>query len=217
MPAPTQLSPAAQIARLEKAVSQLLKMKQAELAAPDAINTAADKMHNNLSRNLPHALRPLNVGEYSSVVWSYFFPMTSGIIAPNTAVDVLTNVTQEAAFIMTHMFPLVYEYIPESLPAIVGNSFNHVANIDTVPLKLTLVDAQSSRQFMNAPEPLGLFGTNELPRRLPTPNFYLPTSTIVARIQNDSSTNFYKVCFVLVGARVRVDEASHIRSTLVGK
>jgi hypothetical protein len=208
----SQMSPAAQIARLEKTVGQLLKMKQSELAAPDAVNTAADKMHNNLQRSLPSALRPLNVGEYSNVVWSYFFPMVSGIIAPNTALDVLTNVTQEAAFIMTHMFPVVYEYT-----SVLGvNQFNHVANMDVLPLRATLVDAQSSRQFMAAPEPLALFGTNEFPRKLPTPNFYLPTSTIVARISNDSPSKYYKVCFVLLGARVRVDEAQNIRGTMVG-
>jgi hypothetical protein len=88
--------------------------------------------------------------------------------------------------------------------------------MDLLPLRVTLVDAQSSRQFMNAPEPLGLFGTAEFPRKLPTPNFYLPTSTIIARISNDSPSKYYKVCFVLVGARVRVDEANNIRGTMVG-
>jgi hypothetical protein len=207
-----QMSPAAQIARLEKAVGQLLKIRQAELSATDNARTAPERMHNNLNKNLPHALRPLNVGEYSNVVWSYFFPLSSGVIAPGMAADVLTNVTQEAAFIMTHMFCIAYEYTN-----VMGvHKYTYVKNMDTLPLKITLVDAQSSRQFMNSPEQIGLLGTNELPRCLPTPSFYLPTSTIIARIQNDSVSDYFKVCTVLMGARVRIDEASKIRSTLIG-
>lgn len=207
-----QMSIPAQIARLEKALGQLLKMRQNEANAADMAVTAPDRMHNNLNKNLPPALRPLNVGEYSSVVWSYFFPLMSGIIAPNTALDVLTSITQEAAFIMTHMYAVAYEYT-----SVLGvNKYTRVENLDVLPLKLTLVDAQSNRQFMNAPEPISLFGTPEIPRKLPTPSFYLPTSTVVTRIQNDSPTKSYQVCFVLLGARVRIDDAQNIRGTLVG-
>lgn len=201
------------IIRLEQNVEKLVKMQQASNNAPAMKASATERMHNQLLNALPPGLRPLNVGEYSSVVWSYWFPMTSGIIAPNTAQDVLTTITQEAAFICTHFFCVAHQYEANVVPG--QNRYTSLA-VTNLPVKLTLVDAQSTRQFMNAPEPIGLFGDNELPRKLPTPNLYLPNSTITARIQNDSPTVSYRVSVILLGARVRIDEASKVLGTMIG-
>jgi hypothetical protein len=206
------------LARLENAVSRLSQAKQAEAAKkvdPRAKQGPTEKMHDQLSRSLPQALRPLNVGAYSNVVWSYWFPMTTLILAPNSALDTLVQVTQEAAFILTHLHASVYEYLP-NVPTSGKNTYNFVRDISLLPLKMTLVDAQSTRQFMNAPESLALFGDYERPRQLVTPNLYLPNSTIVGRVQNDSPTKYYKVVINLLGARVRIDEASSVLSTMVG-
>jgi hypothetical protein len=202
------------LARLEGAVTKLVKMKEAEANAAAQKKGATERMHNQLSRALPPALRPLNVGEYSKVVWSYWFPCVSEIIAPNSAVDVLVQITQEAAFILTHMFASVFQFQADT-PAPGQNTYTYLSDLNPHPLKLSLIDAQSSRQFMNAPEMLAMFGDNERPRQIVTPNFYLPNSTIVARIQNDSPTNYYKVSVNLLGARVRVDEAASVLGTLV--
>lgn len=201
------------IIRLEQNVEKLVKMQQATNNAPAMQASATERMHNQLLKALPPALRPLNVGEYSSVVWSYWFPMTSGIISANTAQDVMTTITQEAAFICTHIFAVAHLYEPAVVPG--QNRFSQVS-VTNLPVKMTLVDAQSTRQFMNSPEPLGLFGDNEIPRKLPSPNLYLPNSTITARVQNDSPTLAYKVSIILLGARVRIDEASKVLGTMIG-
>lgn len=202
------------LARLEGAVTKLVKMKEAEANAASQKKSATERMHNQLAKALPPTLRPLNVGEYSNVIWSYWFPCVSGIIAPNSAVDVLVQITQEAAFIATHLFASLFQYEPDT-PAPGQNRYTHISDLSTHPVKLSLVDAQSTRQFMSSPEMLDLFGNNERPRELVTPNFYLPNSTIVARIQNDSPTNYYKVSVNLLGARVRIDEASKVLGTMV--
>jgi hypothetical protein len=205
------------IIRLEQTVANLDKRLQAadaqKKAAEASKKSPTEAMHNQLLAALPPALRPLNVGEYSSVIWSYWFPMTSGVIAENTAVDVMTTITQEAAFIMTHMFCVAHLYEPAVVPG--QNRYTRVP-VTNLPVKLTLVGAQSTRQFMLSPEPIELFGDKELPRKFPSPNLFLPNSTITARIQNDSPTAKYRISVVLLGARVRVDEASKVLGTMIG-
>lgn len=220
------MNDAQRIARLEQTVSQLLKRKDAEIAAKnkkiadmqsaqkDAMEkNPIERAHDQLARALPDNLRPRNLGKYADAVWSYWFPMVSGVVAPGSAVDVQVAVTQEAAFIMSHMFATAYLY-EANTPGAGQNRYTLLTDLNPLPLKVTLIDAQSTRQFMHLPEPIALLGTNELPRKLPTPNFYLPNSTIVVRVQNDSPTYSYKVVVNLLGARVRISDAQALGTML---
>lgn len=197
------------VQRLEKMIFELSKKVGQTQAQPQAIV--------NVKNVLPPKLRPGNVGFISDVVWGYGFTAGGTLLEPGRAIDSIVSVTQEAAFIMTKITQTVY--VREGTPG--AYTYNMIDYNDpnyavsgAYGLRFTMTDAQSGRSFMTQPEAVDNMGIGRYPYRLPTPLFFLPNSTIVFRLQNDSLDMTYYPFLTLWGVRIRLDEAGSILSTL---
>lgn len=164
-------------------------------------------------------LKAGNVGDISKVIWPFFFTFTAPELAPNTGSNGSFTVTQEAAFIWVATSKVVFKKTPVIAPpgfrydAI--NSLDGSEDLNNAPgLFHTFRDAQSSRQFHGQPEPVDNIGCAEFPSALPTPQLFLPNSTIECIFQNSHATNIYVPWITMFGYRVRLDEAQNILSTI---
>lgn len=200
------------IQRLEKQIQDLQRrMSEQKKAVPGPKSVAAQ-----LKGVLPPPLLPGNVGDIKQVIWDFAFTFPYTRLLPGQAADAVLTITQEAGFVVTHMSQVVFWELGAG-PLYSYSCYTPTFSLaqSTAPdLKYLLIDAQSSRTFHNAPEAIDNLGIGISRTHLPTPLFFLPTSTIVCRYQNDSATNSYVPFITLYGYRVRIDEAQKVLSTM---
>ena len=80
----------------------------------------------------------------------------------------------------------------------------------------SLRDAQSTRQFVQQPVALDHVGRPQFPTVLPTPQIFLPNSTIEIEWFNNHTANTYLPIMVFFGYRVRWDGSKDLLSTIYG-
>lgn len=176
----------------------------------------AATLKQNLDRALPASLRPGNVGSINRVLWPFFFTFSAPELAPNSASQGFTTITQEAAFVWMSYSRAVYKKTvgPVQYTYVDPNDYAGAGQVDG--LKFTFKDAQSTRVFHNQPLEIDAVGVPEFPSVLPTPILFLPNSTIEVTYQNDNLTDTYVPFITLFGYRVRIEDAQNILSTVVG-
>lgn len=86
----------------------------------------------------------------------------------------------------------------------------------TPGLSMTLIDAQSSRNFMSQPLVLDEIGWSAFPTELPTPLMFLPNSIIETQLFNSNLVNSYIPWITFLGVRCRIEDAQRILSTITG-
>lgn len=169
----------------------------------------------NLDAALPATLRPGNVGSINRVIWPFFFTFTAPELAPNSASQGFTTITQEAAFVWMSYTKSVYKKTAGPVYTYVDpDDYSSVGQTDG--LKFTLKDAQSTRTFHNSPLEIDSIGNPQFPSVLPTPILFLPNSTIEITYQNDNASDTFVPFITMFGYRVRIEDAQRILSTVVG-
>jgi len=169
---------------------------------------------------LPLHERPGNIGDIDKVIWPFFFTFTSPTLAAQTGANAFISVTQEAAFIWMKVSKVVFIKEEIAAPiyrytAIDSNNPNELLRC-AHDLKISIRDAQSSRVFFATAQEIDHFGTGSEPTVLPTPQLFLPNSTIECVYQNDHASRVYIPFITLFGYRVRIDKANEILSTITG-
>jgi len=86
----------------------------------------------------------------------------------------------------------------------------------TPGLSMTIIDAQSSRNFMSQPLQLDNVGWAGFPTELPTPLMFLPNSIIETQLFNSNVSNAYVPWITYFGVRCRIEDAQRILSTITG-
>lgn len=169
------------------------------------------------------ALRPANVGSQGSVLWPYVFtfgqqPNQIPTLAPGQSADTFFTVSQEAAFLCTHMIATnyvrggasPYTYLQKDwfkYPLTGGNSPD---------LNFTLQDPQSGRFYNVQPTPIDFLGCGDFPSVLQSPLLLLPNSNMIARLINNHTTDTYCPYISLFGYRLRLDDMDRITSLTTG-
>jgi len=172
----------------------------------------------NLKQNLeqlPYFLRPSNVGNINEVIWPFYFATPVEQVNPSTNKRSQFSVTQEAAFVLMNYTKTVY---------ILDTNTNDISYIDpddvstgqAPDLKFFFRDAVSSREFFNHPIDMNLIGTPRWPSVLPSPQMFLPNSTVEIGYINDHATNVYLVQTQFFGYRIRIEKAKDILSLVGG-
>jgi hypothetical protein len=166
------------------------------------------------------ALRPANVGTEGTVMWPYFYITTLGpqqypVVAPGSGLDTYFSVSQEAAFLITHMMSVVYErsgtgpnYMWTALdPVQQPNGTGYAPG-----LTYNMTDPQSGRVFNYNPTPMDYVGPGDFPSVLQAPMLMLPNTTMITRFQNQHASRVYcpYVCFF--GYRLRLSDMQAIQS-----
>jgi len=175
----------------------------------------ASSLKQNLDQALPASLRPGNVGSINRVIWPFWFTFSAPELAPNSASQGFTTITQEAAFVWMSYTKSIYKKTAGPVYTYVDPD-NYTAAGQTDGLKFTLRDAQSTRTFHNSPIEIDQIGNPQFPSVLPTPILFLPNSTIEITYQNDNASDTYVPFITMFGYRVRIEDAQKILSTVVG-
>ena len=161
-----------------------------------------------------------SIGDLGKVIWPFWFTFTSPQLAPNTGSNAFVTTTLEAAFVLMKMTQVVFTRVANVAPnytynAINTNSANEALN-SAHDLQMSLRDAQSSRVFFGTAQEIGFIGNGQFPTIFPTPQLFLPNSTIECVYQNNHASNTYVPFITMFGYRVRIDDADELLSTITG-
>lgn len=196
-----------------KALSQMeSQLKQGELP-----NNSAQNLTENLQRSMGNFMVPGNVGDINKVIWPFMFSTDLPlIISPNSNVRSAFTVTQEAAFVCMNYVKTVYSLddtvVPNQLVYIDPDQYGSGAP----GLSYIIRDAVSSREFFNIPQNIDQVGNPRFPFVWPTPQIFLPNSSIEVNFFNNHPTNVYYVTMTFFGYRIRFEGSHRILSTIYG-
>jgi len=161
-----------------------------------------------------------SIGDLGKVIWPFWFTFTAPELAPNTGQNAFVTTTLEAAFILMKASKVVFVKTPNVPPnynyLAIDPSVVNEANNAAHDLQMSLRDAQSSRLFFSTAQEIDFLGTGEYPTIFPTPQLFLPNSTIECVYQNNHATNTYVPFITLFGYRLRIDDADELLSTITG-
>lgn len=179
-------------------------------------NSGPESVRESMIAGLPTELVPLNIGNIEKAAWNMFYPINFSFEGVTELTNTLRQekffqVSQEAAFIMTHVS---YSF-PNGNVEAEGQS----------PWAIQFFDAQSTRQLQQAPIPLQCFGKQGLQTQLTTPYLLMPNAkfqTVLSCFQTGSFTLAGGATDIALqvtfhGIRMRVEDASAILSTLYKK
>ena len=195
---------------MERKLKEQSMRRQGLHSNPQSVNQHKE----NLMRSLPPQLRPGNIGQLNNVLWPFWFTFSIPELVAGSSSQAFMTISQEAPFILVSMTkaaftkttgPTVYSYVDPK---------NYSAG-KTDDLKFTMRDSQSSRIFHGLPMELDMIGDPSNPTVLPSPLYFLPSSTIELTYQNDNPTITYVPLMTFFGYRVRVDNANML-STVMG-
>jgi hypothetical protein len=182
--------------------------------------TTPESAYKALKQALPAHMIPGNLGQFTNVIWPFWFTFSTAELAPNTGANTQVTITQEAAFILMSLTKTVFKrtgvpgaYIYTAVNALDPNEGVNNAN----DLRFTLRDAQSSRVFLGQPMSLDEIGCAEYPTVLPTTQYIQPNSTIECIYQNNDAAAVYVPFLTMFGYRVRSEYAQQLLSTITGK
>jgi len=161
-----------------------------------------------------------SIGDLGKVIWPFWFTFTSPELAPSTGDNAFVTTTLEAAFVLMKMTKVVFTKVDNGAPnytyeAIDTNSANEALN-SAHDLQMSLRDAQSSRVFFGTAQEIDFIGNGQFPTIFPTPQLFLPNSTIECVYQNNHASNVYIPFTTMFGYRVRIDDADELLSTITG-
>lgn len=195
-----------------KGATQNIKARMQALSSEPVVNNAGN-LEQNISKFVPKQLMPTNVGHLNKVSWPFWYTMefdfgTDPALTINTTQTQSFQVSQEAAFIFTHLYRFADEYSGSG---------------DLGPWTIEFRDRQSSRFFNNAPIPIQMIGSKSLPAWLPTPMIILPNafmegtmSTHLEAGVTQATVGSGKHKFTFAGFRVRVEDAHKVLSSVFG-
>ena len=190
-----------------KKMNELLNGRFAK-ASPNGLN-------NTLKQALPPDMLPGNIGDINNVFWPFFFTFSAPELPPNSGSIASFTVTQEASFILTGMWKVVFKKVNGIFTAIDPLQADEaLANANG--LAMTLRDAQSSRTFMQLPMGIDEIGCAEFPTDLKKPQMFLPNSTIECIYQNSNPTDTFVPFISMFGYRLRVENSASILSLITG-
>lgn len=168
------------------------------------------------------SLRPANIGSQGSVLWPYVFtfglqPFQIPEAVPGQSLDTYFTVSQEAAFLCTHMMFTAFNVtgVPKTYTAFDWSFLDNPA-FSSPGLYVTLQDPQSGRFFNMQPTPTSFIGNGDYPTALQSPLLLLPNSNMIARFLNQHATNTYAPYLSLFGYRIRLDDMDQITSLTTG-
>lgn len=179
-----------------------LKLREGVLDSMYQIRGGSE-FQKHLSQYVPSRLMPTNVGKVSRVAWpfSYAFNFDFGTDPTYTSATRQTQsvqVTQEAAFIVTHMSLAARDNTEASLRA---------------PLQIDIRDNQSTRFLNDVSIPIQMLGRDSNPTPLETGYLVMPNaslSVICSSWVPDGETNTTvgsgRFQIALFGVRVRVSD-----------
>lgn len=166
-------------------------------------------------KKLPFYLAPGNVGDVNRVIWPFWFGTVRADVAASPAASVSTSfsVTQEAAFVaMSYTKAVFLKTAGPFNVSYLDPTYTNGAGKAT-GLSFRFRDAQSTREFMQAPIDIDNFGNPLFPTKLPSPMLIMPRATIEVGFDN-ASANDYVVFLSFFGYRIRLEDAQNILSTV---
>ncbi len=203
--------------RNSRANERDLKARFSALSQQPLINLTDDveNLQSKLARILPKNMVPKNLGPLSQVMWPFWYEfnfdfsdpanLDNALFSGHKTVENTVQVSHEAGFIWTNW------YRDFNSSGIVGEG---------APLKLTLRDRQSSRQFNDLPVQIQHIGSKGEPTRLPTPLVIMPNARLTIEMESlfgadvsvaDGGLNgAAKHRIILSGYRMRMEDAQSV-------
>lgn len=153
-----------------------------------------------------------NVNDINSIIWPFFFQSPMIEIGPNGNEIANITITQEAPFSLVSLQKVVFyddggewKYLdPQAYDA---NVQSGIAN----GLKFSITDSQSGRSWFGTPISIDHIGDGKKPYKMPSPVLMLNNSNTEIQLHNSGSVT-YKVGFLFMGYRVRVEDAQNMLS-----
>lgn len=175
-----------------------------------------DQKRMNESRVFEGSFIPPNLAKFKDYSWGFEQIAYTTAMAPNTTQTISSSISQEAAFIWTHLSKQVfiqantneYTYVDPYAPT-------YAARVSP-GLSLTIRDPQSDRQLIQDPIPLDDVGDGIFPSPF-MPMLFLNSSQIEAIVNNDNAANTYLVFLTFYGFKIRVDDLAELSSTVYAK
>lgn len=173
--------------------------------------SSVSALEQKLKEILPAYMMPTNVGDINSVAWPFHHVVNFDLgnnptYGPNTSQTKSFQVSQEAAFIVTHL----------SL-----KSFGDDTGGEKAPLTIKMVDRQSSRQFNDKGLPIQMLGSKSHPTFFPTPMLIMPNAFMDFEIRswllaNQVCVGSGKFQLLIGGYKIRLGDMKKVLSTVFG-
>lgn len=188
------------------------KVRQGQEGPPNA-----KSLERNLKRNMGNFMIPGNVGDINKVIWPFFFSTdVTQRVTPGSNVRSAFTVTQEASFVCMNYIKTVYvvddTVNPEQLVYVDADNPNE----GSPGLSYLIRDAVSSREFFAQPQSVDQIGNPRFPFVWPTPQIFLPNSSVEVNFFNENVDNIYEVTLTFFGYRMRFEGDQRILSTIRG-
>jgi hypothetical protein len=190
---------------------QSLKSRSKLLSNQPLVSTQDRSLRSNLEKILPKYLVPKNIGNYSEVMWPFWYAIDFDFGTDPT----YTNFTKQVESIQVSM---------EAAFLLTGISRSHDDRGPAgqqAPLQLTIRDNQSSRQFNDKAFPIQTIGLEGEPTLIDTPLFLAPNASVSLEMSSwtPSGSEFEtvgdgRVQIVLSGWRIRTDDASKVLASI---
>lgn len=156
---------------------------------------------------------PGNIEDLNKIVWPFIFQTEPVQVPANAVANANINVTQEAAFVITHMTKVVYEVTTGPLDYNYLNPKAQSSNTDVEQnLFFDITDSQSSRTWTDEPISINHMGDAKDPLCLETPYMVLQNQNIEVRFSNNDASRVYIASMAFHGYRIRLEEAQGILS-----
>lgn len=166
-------------------------------------------LRSNLSKILPKYLLPTNVGQYKQILTPMWYQAThdlgnNPVYGPNLRSIVNFQVSQEAGFLMTG---ITREWRDRSSAGF------------KAPLRLTIRDNQSTRQFNNTGFTIQTIGYKGSPTYLETPLLLVPNASVATILESWLPIDFNTVGdgyhqFTFHGYRVNMGDVNYLAQQL---
>lgn len=166
-------------------------------------------MDKNSTESIRNQFFKGSVQEINSVLWPFMFQSEVKFVEAGNEVVSKIQITAEAAFVVTQMQRVVYEY--EDLG---GGNFNLTYidpenyTLSAKDLKYSLNDLSSERSLTDKAISIDSMGHCQKPLSLEDSPFYLnPNQTMEFRFSSEGNKSYF-VSMLFKGYRIRIEDAS---------
>jgi hypothetical protein len=166
-----------------------------------------------LSKVVPHNLMPGNVGDWQEVTWFFsdkvlFDFGTNPVWGPNLAQTQSFSVSNDAAFLITHIYHKAYGYTEAS---------------ELAPVQVKIVNRSSGQQITDTPIPLQNIGRRNKGTKFNNPFLVMPNSFIDVTMSSWLTANAaasvgdgrFEIAFS--GFKTRIENADKLQQAVFGQ
>jgi hypothetical protein len=191
--------------------TQLKKLHQEKLNKFKSEKRYLNDKEQKLATQLPNLMAG-GLDDVNKIIWPFWFTTGFLSILPETSVSRFISVSQEAAFVWTHITRAIFEKVELDGGIFEWNYIDPNDFQDGVveDLQFTVTDAQSSRTFFDNPISLNHVGHAQEPEKLDSPMLIAANNNIEVKYFNNNAARTYVPSVTFHGYRVRIKDSQEI-------